>query len=167
MKAISFIFPLILCLFSSHDRALPNEIESAIRASDFVCFVVFEDNESTDDYAVLHVVESFKGDEKHLTLKESKVKFEADLEYLLIANKTGSVIKEITYPITIVGDLTDASLDILNNLECYNEALEKKHEKSICHRNFDPVCGCDNKTYGNLCEMSKAGIMKFKPGSCQ
>ncbi|MEO7992005.1 MAG: Kazal-type serine protease inhibitor family protein [Chryseolinea sp.] len=167
MKAIPFIFPLMLCFFSSHNPALPNDIESAIRASDFVGFVVFDNNESTDDYAVLHVVESFKGDEKDLTLKESKMKFEADLEYLLIANKTGSVIKEITYSITIVGDLSDASLDILNNLECYNEASKKKYEKSICHRNLDPVCGCDNKTYGNLCELSKAGIMKFKPGRCQ
>lgn len=167
MKAITFIFPLMLCFFSAHDRLQPNDIETAIRASDFVGLVAFDDNESTDDYAVLRVVQSFKGDVTDLVLRESKMKFEADVEYLLIANQTASVIKEITYPITIYGDLSDASLDILNNLECYSETSKKKYEKSICHRNFDPVCGCDNKTYGNLSELSKAGIMKFKPGRCQ
>ncbi len=165
MKAILFILTLILTSFSSGESALPNDIESAIRTSDFVGFVVLDD-QSTDHYVVLNVVESFKGDVEYLGLKGSKQKFEENLEYLLIANKAGTVIKEITYPITIVGDLSDASLGILNNLECYNEALAKKNEKNICTREYGGLCGCDNKVY-NICELTKAGIMKFKPGRCQ
>ncbi len=167
MKAILFIFPLMLCLFSSHDRALPNDIESAIRASDFVGFVVFDDNDSRDDYAVLHVLESFKGDVTDLFLKESKAKFVADLAYLFMATKTGSVVKEITYPVSLALDLSDASLNILDNLECYNEALAKEYEKGICTKEGGALCGCDNNEYNNICALSKAGIMKFKPGRCQ
>ena len=167
MKAILFIFLLILNSFSSGERTLSNDIESAIRTSDFVGFVVFDDNVSTKDYAILRVVESFKGDVTGLILKESKVKFEVDLEYLLIANKTGSIVKEITYPITVSGDLSNASLNILDNLECYNEALAKKYESSICTREGGAFCGCDNKWYNNICALSKAGIVKFKSGKCQ
>lgn len=32
---------------------------------------------------------------------------------------------------------------------------------------YDPVCGCNNKTYGNACEAGCAGITEYKKGECK
>lgn len=36
----------------------------------------------------------------------------------------------------------------------------------VCAANYQPVCGCDGKTYGNDCSRLGAGVSKRHDGAC-
>ena len=55
---------------------------------------------------------------------------------------------------------------IFSSCEEKEKCVEKINPDCICTMQYDPVCGCNNKTYGNSCMAICSGIEEFTNGEC-
>lgn len=54
-------------------------------------------------------------------------------------------------------------------ISCKNEEIceENFDGGCICTKDYNPVCGCNQITYGNSCMAECSGIANFTIGECQ
>jgi hypothetical protein len=51
---------------------------------------------------------------------------------------------------------------------CQKDCQEKTpNNTAFCFKVYKPVCGCNNKTYGNSCEAEAFGITNYTQGACK
>ena len=48
-----------------------------------------------------------------------------------------------------------------------SDCVEKINPNVVCTTQYEPVCGCNNKTYGNSCMAGAAGIRVLYSGECK
>ena len=64
--------------------------------------------------------------------------------------------------------LTVATIVLLTFTQCKKDkCTERPKSNCVCTEQYDPVCGCNGKTYGNACMAECDRITSYTKGTCQ
>ncbi|MFZ1749839.1 MAG: Kazal-type serine protease inhibitor domain-containing protein [Saprospiraceae bacterium] len=56
----------------------------------------------------------------------------------------------------------------LSLISCADDScVPNPQSDCFCTKQYDPVCGCNNITYGNACEAGCDGITEYTKGECK
>ncbi|MFC0261299.1 Kazal-type serine protease inhibitor family protein [Fontibacter flavus] len=72
-------------------------------------------------------------------------------------------------PFLVFTAFTCETMELEPEVSLEKECFDSRQVKNdvMCAAIYQPVCGCDSKTYGNACEANAKGILKFTEGQCQ
>lgn len=56
-------------------------------------------------------------------------------------------------------------------ISCNQDSLcideNKIDNNKACTKEYKPVCGCNNITYGNICMAEASGVLEYEEGGCK
>lgn len=68
------------------------------------------------------------------------------------------------FPLLLLAAACTRPMPTADTTACIDPAKIRKD--AMCTMQYDPVCGCNNVTYGNACTATNAGVLSYAPGAC-